>query len=158
MRTYGSPTSCWYKHNPTCICYVTVIWLADQMPVTSGINFPNFISPITQNHKSEVLKWIHHEVLCCYVCASLVKGRQNYGIWQFLCWVLTTLKTNNSGKGGTDGRIQDMCYCVCVQRPASSYKLQTKGNQVFGKGQWNVTKENIGLCHSAVEVFTLLRC
>jgi len=32
------------------------------------------------------------------------------------------------------GRIQDMCVWVCVQRPASSYKIQTEGNQCLEMG------------------------
>jgi len=32
------------------------------------------------------------------------------------------------------GRIQDMCVCVRVQRPASSYKLQTEGNKRLEMG------------------------
>jgi hypothetical protein len=109
--------------------------------------FTKLLSPITQSHKSEVPKWVQRqEALYCYVCVSLVKGWQNCIIQRFVCWVLIILKsqllTNVSGtlKWGTgrygrkNTRRVCLCVCVCVERPASSYMLQTEGNQCLEMG------------------------
>jgi len=40
----------------------------------------------------------------------------------------------NEAEGGMVGRIQDMCVCVCIQRPTSSYKIQTEGYQCLEMG------------------------
>jgi hypothetical protein len=63
----------------------------------------------------------------------------------------------NEAEGGMVGRIQDVCVCVRVQRPASSYKIQTEGNHYLEMGNETYQGRFIGLCHSAVEVFPLLR-